>query len=272
VPLRDEDYVAFVDESTRPDPLNPLTVVSGVLIPSRWLRPAERRWEQFIRSEVGRESGIAEFKAHDLLAGKGLAIDIAKHQREEKGFHKSAKGAAHDFYKLALEHIALIAEARVLAVGSKTLVPEETYRLWYWLLYATLVQRADHPRPRISMIIIDGQDRGFRRAQDLIAYRFYRRFPNVQPYVAAGNEWFIGGSALHESHLHPFIQFADLICGVARRNLEGNPKFASWYPVHIRDYASARGREVDCSPAALACLERLDPAGATGWKDALLVA
>lgn len=272
MPLRAEDYVAFVDESTRPDPLHPLTVVSGILIPARWLRPAERRWEAFIRNEVGRPSGIAEFHAHDLLAGKGLARDIAKQQLASRGLHKSAKGAAHDFYKQALEHIALIAEARVLVVGSRTVFAEETYRLWYWLLYASLVQRANHPRPRMAMIVIDGQDRGFRRAQDLIAYRFYRQFPLIQPYVGAGNEWFIGGSALQESHLHPFIQMTDLICGVARRSLEANPKFTSWYPDHLREYAIARGRDVDCSNAALACLQALDPAGATGWNDALFVA
>lgn len=37
--LRNEDYIAFLDESEQ----DKLQVVAGVLIPARWLRPAERR-------------------------------------------------------------------------------------------------------------------------------------------------------------------------------------------------------------------------------------
>ncbi len=49
--LRDEDYVAFLDESGT----GKLQVVSGVLIPVRWLRPAEHRWRAFIQTELARK-------------------------------------------------------------------------------------------------------------------------------------------------------------------------------------------------------------------------
>ena len=126
-----------------------------------------------------------------------------------RGLHLSAKGAGRLFFRDALQHIASIAEVRILTVGLRTKYPVEVYRLWFWLAYALLVERARSPRPRLPMTVIDGQDRAFRSAHDLVAHRFYRSFPHCQPYVARGRSWFVGGSALHDSVSHPFVQMAD---------------------------------------------------------------
>ncbi len=63
--LRNEDYVAYLDESGS----DTLQVVAGVLIPARWLRPAEYRWREFIRDAMGSSSGRTEVKSRELLRG-----------------------------------------------------------------------------------------------------------------------------------------------------------------------------------------------------------
>ncbi|HZJ10064.1 MAG TPA: hypothetical protein VFD39_10240, partial [Trueperaceae bacterium] len=82
-------------------------------------------------------------------------------------------------------------------------------------MYASLIERPRAPRPRLPLVVIDGEDAAFRSAQDLIAYRFYRAFPRRRSYMTRGEEWFVGGSAHQDSTLHPFVQMADLVAGAA---------------------------------------------------------
>src|SRR5438874_1115242 len=117
VALRNEDYVAFLDESGEQN----LQVVAGVLIPARWLRAAERRWRDFIRHQIGSHSGRAEIHAHELLRGQGGASYHASlTSLGRTGQARSALGAGRQLYRDALEHIASIREVRVLTVGLRT--------------------------------------------------------------------------------------------------------------------------------------------------------
>lgn len=68
--LRNEDYVAFLDESGETG----LQIVAGVMIPARWLRSAERRWHDFIRDRLGSSSGRTEVKSRELVKGQGVSI------------------------------------------------------------------------------------------------------------------------------------------------------------------------------------------------------
>jgi len=129
VSLRDEDYVAYLDESGE----NGLQVVAGVLIPARWLRGAERRWRDFIRGELGSRSGRLEVKGRDLLAGKGVSLKAQQMMLTKGSPPLSARAAGRMFYRDALEHIAMINQVRVLAVGLPTNHPLEVYRLWFWM-------------------------------------------------------------------------------------------------------------------------------------------
>jgi uncharacterized protein DUF3800 len=268
--LRNEDYVAFLDESGEQG----IEVVAGILIPARWLRSAERRWHDFIRDHLRSRSGRTEVKSRELIAGHGVSLHAQNRILAGGGAPLTAKAAGRQFYRDALEHIASIAEMRVLAVGLPTKRPVEVYRLWFWMMYAVLVERPRAPRPRLPLTIIDGEDAAFRRAQDLIAYRFYRTFPRCQPYVARGPEWFVGGSAHHDSALHPFVQMADLVAGVARHAIVGRKPQGDWYAKHLRDHASSLGygRDIDVSAHALARLRALAPSDAchSGWPAARL--
>src|SRR5713226_3784277 len=128
--LRNEDYVAFLDESGEPN----LQVVAGVLIPARWLRGSERRWRDFVRHQLGSNSGKTEIHAQHLLNGQGNAAYYASLTSVARtGQARSAQAAGRLLYREALEHIAGIAEVRVLTVGLKTKYPREAYRLWFWL-------------------------------------------------------------------------------------------------------------------------------------------
>jgi hypothetical protein len=151
-------------------------VVSGLLIPARWLRAAENRWRDFIRDNAGKPSGRIELKSRDLFKGKGVAYQIAQDRSRGAARGTSSLVAGHDFYQDALKHIASIQEARILTVGVDSKYPVETYRLWFWLAYTALTERPKSPRPRLPMTVIDGEDAALRRAHDLIAYRFYRAF------------------------------------------------------------------------------------------------
>ncbi len=267
--LRNEDYVAFLDESAEGN----LVVVAGVLIPARWLRAAERRWRDFIRDHLGSRSGRTEIKSRDLVKGAGVSIHAQNKILATGGAPLTARAAGRLFYRDALEHIAGIREVRLLSVGMATKYPLDVYHLWYWMMYASLVKRPRAPRPRLPMTFIDGEDAAFRNAQDLTAHRFYRAFPLCQPYVARGPEWFVGGSAHQDSALHPFIQMADLVAGVARHAITGRPVLGTWYSQHLLQLAQGRGRDIDISADALAALQALAPADVcrSGWHNARIV-
>lgn len=265
--LRNEDYVAFLDESGELG----LQVVAGLLIPARWLRSAERRWRDFIRDSLGSPSGRLEVKGRELVRGEGVSFH-AQRSFLAKGWPPlSARAAGRRFYRDALEHIATIEEVRILTVGLPTVHPIDTYRLWFWMMNALLVERPQAPRPKLPLTIIDGEDVSLRAAQDLVAHRFYRSFPRCQPYVARGRGWFVGGSVLQSSHLHPFIQMADLVAGAARHALADRKPYASWYEDHLIDHAyNSRRKAIEVSGHALSQLKkrsRYDACG-SGWKDA----
>jgi len=261
--LRNEDYVAYLDESGE----NGVWVVAGVLIPARWLRGAERRWRDFIRGEFGSKSGQLEVKGRDLVAGKGASLQIQQMMLEKGAPPLSARAAGRMFYRDALEHIASIHHIRVLAVGLPTDLPLEVYRLWFWMANALLVERPRAPRPKLPLTVIDGEDASFRRAQDLVAHRFYHAFPKCQPYVGKGAQWFVGGSVHQQSHLHPFIQMADLVAGAARHSIVGRQPQGTWYGKHLNGK-----HRVDVSARALSQIKRRsrEDACGSGWGNALL--
>lgn len=267
--LGNEDYVAFLDESGEPG----LQVVAGVLVPARWVRSAERRWRDFIRDWLGSRSGRVEVKSRELIGGTGVSLH-AQQVLVSRGEQISARYAGRRFYRAALEHIASINEVRVLAVGLPTDYPLEVYRLWFWLMYAALVERPKAPRPRLPLVVIDGEDARFRDAQDLVAYRFYRQFPHCQPYVGKGNLWFVGGSAHQDSRLHPFIQMADLVAASARHSIAGRTAYQDWFSEHLVEHAAnlSHGRDIDISRHARAQLSRRSRTDACGsrWREALL--
>lgn len=270
--LRNEDYVAFLDESGEPG----LQVVAGVLVPARWLRGAERRWQDFLRAQLGSKSGRVEVKGRDLVRGEGVSLHAQRVMLNKGITGISALGAGRAFYRMALEHIAGIAEVRVLAVGLPTKYPGEVYRLWYWMMYAALVEKSRAPRPRLPLVVIDGEDESFRQGQDLIAHRFYRQFPHCQPYVGRGKLWFVGGSALHDSKLHPLVQMADLVAGAARHAIAGRAPYDDWFSTHLVDYAFHRkpARDIDIARRARAQLRRRSKTDAcnSGWPAARLPA
>lgn len=266
--LRNEDYVAFLDESGE----SGLQVVAGVLIPARWLRSAERRWHDFIRDRLDSRSGRREVKGRDLLKGNGAALNAQRTMLANGLPPVSAKGAGQQFYRDALEHIASIAEVRILTVGLSTDHPIEAYRLWHWMAYALLVERARAPRPRLPVTVIDGEDVAFRGTHDLVAHRFYRAFPRCQPYVTVGTKWFIGGAVHQDSRLMPFVQMADLVAGVGRHAIAGRKPYDTWYRTHLVNHAHSLKRSIDVSSQAVSQLKRRsrkDSCG-SGWPDARL--
>lgn len=268
--LRNEDYVAFLDESGEDD----LQVVAGVFIPARWLRSAERRWRDFVRDHLGSPSGRREVKGRDLVKGRGEAIHAQARLLRGGAPPLTAEAAGRRFYCDALQHIASIAEVRVLVVGLKTRRPVHVYRLWFWMAYSLLVEQPKAPRPRLPLTVIDGEDANLRAAHDLIAYRFYRCFPKCQPYVGRGTSWFVGGSVHQDSQLHPFVQMADLLAGAGRHAIANRAPYDIWFQTHLRDHAQTlgHGRPIDVSAHALAQLRRLSPKDGcgSGWSGALL--
>jgi len=267
--LKAEDYVAFLDESGESRETD-LYVVSGVLIPARWLRSAERRWMDFAANRLGSRTGKGEVKSRELRAGKGVSIHAQKVLKEE-GVDGSAKAAGRRVYREALEHIAAIRELRTLTVALPRKQATDVYRLWFWMSYMLLVEPAKAPHPRLPMSVIDGEDLAFRSAQDLVAHRFYRRFPRCRPYVSPGKPWIIGGSVLQDSRLHPFVQMADLISAAARHAILGSST-AAWYERHLVDYARKMGKDIDVSARALTLLRRRSRNDACGsnWPEAIL--
>jgi Protein of unknown function (DUF3800) len=270
--LRNEDYVAFVDESIEPGTQG-LTVVAGILIPARLLRSAERRWRDFISDRLGSRSGRREIKSKELTKGRGAALHAQKVLLNGGWPALSAKGAGHQFYREALEHIASITEIRVLTVGLSTKKAVDGYRLWFWMSNVLLVEHRRAPRPRLPLIVIDGRDTALRNAQDLVAWRFYKAFPRCQPYVGGGSRWFVGGSVLQDSALSPFIQMADLVAGAGRLAIAQKGPEQDWYRHHLVQPAHKLGRTIDVSKHARSELRRRSREDACGsrWQDALLV-
>jgi hypothetical protein len=266
--LRNEDYIAFLDESGT----GTLQVVSGVFIPVRWLRGAEHRWRTFARQELGSRTGQVEVKSRELLHGEGISLHAQTRQLESGASALTAKAAGRQFFRRSLEHIAEIAEVRVLTVGLPTTRPIETYNLWFWMAYAALVEKSKSPRPRLPLVVIDGEDASFRRTQDLVAYRFYKRFRGCQPYVKSGRSWFVGSAVLQDSKLHPFVQMADLTAGAGRLAMTNGKAPGTWYARHLREHGEERGRDVDVSKHALSLLKRRSrhDACGSGWPDAVL--
>jgi hypothetical protein len=255
--------VAFLDESGEDN----LQVVAGVMIPARWLRGAERRWRDFVRHQLGSPSGLTELHAQDLLNGQGNAAFYASRTSVARtGQARSAKAAGRHLYRDALEHIASIAEVRLLVVGMRTKHARDVYRLWYWMMYAALITKPRAPRPRLPMTVIDGQDLSYREAHDLVAHRFYSKFWRRQPYIDRGTPWFIGGSTHHRSEFLPFVQMADLVANAGRHALANRRPYRSWYDTHLRRHALnlGYGREIDISAHALAELRRRSPKDRVG--------
>ncbi len=270
--LRNEDYVAFVDESIVPGTPG-LTVVAGVFIPARLLRSAERRWRDFVTDRLGSRSGRREVRGKELIKGYGAAKHAQTRLLAEGWPPLSAKGAGHQFYREALEHISSLTEIRVLTVGLRTTAAVDAYRLWFWMSNILLVERPRAPRPRLPMIVIDGRNTAFRSAQDLVAWRFYKAFARCQPYVGGGSRWFVGGSVLQDSVLSPFIQMADLVAVSGRLAIAQNTPEKTRYRDHNVSPAQAMGGKIDVSRHARSELRRRsreDSCG-SGWKDALLV-
>ena len=276
--LRNEDYVAFLDESGEQG----LQVVAGVLIPARWLRGSERRWRDFVRHQLGSQSVKTEIHAQDLLDEQGSAAYYASRTSLARtGQARSAKAAGRLLYRESLEHIAKIAEIRVLTVGLQTKYPREAYRLWFWLMYAALIVRPRAPRPKLPLVVIDGQDDSFREAQDLIAHRFYSHFWGRQPYIRrvtgrhAGSAWFVGGSVQHRSEFLPFIQMADLVANAGRHAIARRKPYRAWYENHLRGHARtlSPARNIDVSRDALTELKRRSPKDRcrSGWANAILI-
>jgi hypothetical protein len=211
-------------------------------------------------------------KGRDLLAGKGVSLHAQQTMLARGASPLSAKAAGRLFYRDALKHVASINQVRVLAVGLSTNYPLEVYRLWFWMAYTLLVERPRAPRPKLPMVVIDGEDASFRAAQELVAHRFYHAFPKCQPYVGRGTRWFIGGSVHQDSTLHPFIQMADLVAGAARHSIAERKPQGTWYAKHLTDHAEGMHRRIDVSSHALSQLKRRsrNDACGSGWGGALL--
>jgi hypothetical protein len=247
-----EDYVAFLDESGDED----ITVVSGLFVPTRWMRSAAtflddiRATEGFTQPE--------EMKAAELATGRGFAWERAQSLVRPPGvsFRNHAKQTGCDIYKRVLRQVSRINGLRVLTVGLPTNVPNEVYRLWFWTLCAGLTSfPRGRRRPQVSMLVIDGQDQGLLRIHRGVVKDFYTSCRGRQPYISAGRAWFIGGAVLHESHSLPFIQATDLNAHAAFQALRANPDRAymhQWYENEFRAPARRRRRLIDVSDFCLA--------------------
>jgi hypothetical protein len=119
--LRNEDYVAFLDESGETG----LEIVSGVLIPARWLRPAERRWRAFVHDRLGSGSGRTEVKGRDLLRGKGASLHAQEEALAAENGPLSARAAGRQFYRDALEHVAGITVSHHALARLRALSPRD---------------------------------------------------------------------------------------------------------------------------------------------------
>lgn len=271
--LRNEDYVAFLDESGNDD----LKIVAGVLIPARWMRSTESRWDHFVRDRG--LQGQGELKAWKLVSGRGLARILGERVPRPAGLSKRDHYAAcgRQAYVDVLRLIGSLTEVRVAVVGVPSAQALDAYRLWYWMACAGLTTRPRSPRPRLPVIVIDGQDQGIRRAHRGVTGDFYWRCRGRQPYVAGGRPWFMGGAVLQDSVALPFMQMADLVAYAAFQAIDKAASRAfmhSWYEEHLLGAAAAKRRPIDVSRHFLEELLQLDPAhdGRLRHRDALLAA
>ena len=127
---------------------------------------------------------------------------------------------------------------------------------------AGLTTRPRLPRPRVAMIVIDGEDQGIRRVLRGVVGDFYWRCHRRQPYITGGRSWFIGGATLHDSATLPFIQMADLVAHAGYQAISRKPERAfmhDWYAQHLLGPARAKGREIDVSETLLDELLAIDP-------------
>jgi hypothetical protein len=256
-----EDYVVFLDESGN----DTLQVVAGVFIPVRWTRPASVYLDDFRATEGVRQP--EELKAAELATGRGVARRIAAVRPRGSGIKPRAHELqiGHDIYTRALATAGYLNRMQVVCIGVPTRVPAEAYRLWFWAVCAGLTASRGPTRPRVSLVVIDGEDQGFLRVQRGVVKDFYLANRRRQSYVGPGTEWFIGGAVLHESHSLPFVQMADLVAHAAFQNLLGNPKRAfmhTWYEDHLRTPARLRHRRIDVSAFCLAELANCNPPAA----------
>ena len=248
----------FVDESGD----EKLTVISGVMVPARWVRATEARWEAFLRSHG--IYGKGELKAWKLTTGRGVAQDIARRTEHPSGesFSTHAKSCGHNAYIEALRLIGTLTEMRIATIAVPTGRPIDAFRVWNWMLCAGLTTRPRSPRPRVAMIVIDGDDQGIRRVLRGVVGDFYWRCHQRQPYVTGGKAWFVGGATLHDSATLPFIQMADLVAHAAYQSISHKPERAfmhDWYTKHLLGPARAKGREIDVSEFLLKELLAIDP-------------
>lgn len=247
-----EDYVAFLDESGDDD----LQVVSGIFVPARWMRSAHTFLDDVRATEGLRHP--EELKAAELATGRGFAWEQAKKLHRPAGLSKwnHAKQTGQDIYTRVLGHVARINGLRVLTLGLRTHYPTEAYRLWFWAACAGLTSFPRHRRrPRVSMLVIDGQDQGLLRVQRGVVKDFYASCRGRQSYLRAGRAWFMGGAVLHESHSLPFIQITDLVAHAAFQAIVANPDrifMHGWYENEFRAVARQRNRVIDISDVCLA--------------------
>jgi hypothetical protein len=250
MPFLTEDYIAFVDESGDAN----FQVVTGLFVPARWVRSAYTLLDDIRATEGFRQTD--ELKAAELATGRGFAWTRAQGLVCPLGMSWKAHAlqTGCDIYKRVLGHVARINGLRVLTIGLQTRFPSEAYRLWFWATCAGLTAFPEGDRPRVSMIVIDGQDQGLLRVHRGVVKDFYRSCNRRQTYVSGGRSWFMGGSVLHESHSLPFVQIADLVAHAGFQALANNPDRAymhQWYEDSLRAVARARHRQIDISATCL---------------------
>lgn len=266
-----EDYVVFMDESGDDN----LQVVTGLFVPARWMRPAYQLLDD-IRATEGFKVP-EEMKASVLATGRGFAWQRAESIQRPAWISKRnhALQTGCDIYTRVLGHTAGINGLRVMSVGLQTARPQEVYRLWFWAACAGLTSFAIR-RPRVSMIVIDGQDQGLLRSHRGIVKDFYRRNRGRQWYLRPGRPWFMGGAVLHESHALPFIQVADLVAHAAFQKILQSPQRAymhDWYDQSFCQVAANRHRDIEASRFALNELAGCDiPPDIAAYAGAVLVA
>jgi hypothetical protein len=255
-----EDYIVFVDESGNDD----LQVIAGLFVPVRWVRSSYAYLDDFRASEGIRVPD--ELKAAELATGRGLvARRLAKATPIPPGvgMRTHAGRIGQSLYERALTLAGSMNGLRVVAIGLRTRFPVEAYRLWFWSVCAGITAFPSSDRPRVSLMVIDGQDQGLLRTQRGVTRDFYYTCRQRQTYIGPGSLWFMGGAVLHESHSLPFIQTADLVAHAAFQAILGNPDRAfmhTWYRQKLCDIAhQQRGRIVDASTFCLHELVGLHP-------------
>ena len=231
-------------------------------MPARWVRPAYT-----LLDDVRTTEGLTqpeELKAATLATGRGFAWTRAAKLHRPAGLSKRdhARQTGIDIYKRVLGQVSCINGLRVLTLGLATRFPTEVYRLWFWAACAGLTAFPEGERPRVAMVVIDGQDQGLLRVHRGVVKDFYLACRGRQSYVGPGRPWFMGGSVLHESDSLPFIQVTDLVAHAAFQALAAKTERAymhGWYEEAFRAVARTRRRQIDISASCLAELGNCQP-------------